>query len=54
MATISFSRPLEIKDDKAALIIIKAAKESHRAIKKVDISRKLECGRVLLKQRYSR
>jgi hypothetical protein len=54
MATVSFSRPLEIKGDKAAQIIIEAAKDSHEAVKKVDISRKLECDRVLLKKRYSR
>lgn len=54
MATVSFSRPLEIKDDKAAQIIIEAAKDSQKAVKKVDISRKLECDRVLLKKRYSR
>jgi hypothetical protein len=35
-------------------MIIKAAKESRKAVKKVDISRKLECGRVLLRERYSR
>jgi len=52
MATVSFRRPLEIKDDRAASIIIKAAKDSHKAIERVDISSKLERGRVLLKKRY--
>jgi hypothetical protein len=54
MATVSFNRPLEIKDDKAASILIDAAKDSHKAIRKIDISRRLESGQVLLKERYSR
>lgn len=54
MATISFSRPLEIRDDKAASAIIEAAQDSRKAVKKVDIARKLESGRVLLRKRYSR
>jgi hypothetical protein len=53
MATVSFNRPLEIKDDKAASIMIDAANDSHKAIKKINISRRLESDRVLLKKRYS-
>jgi len=54
MAKISFDRPLEVKNDKAASILIKAAKGSRKPIKRIDISRKLESGRSSLKKRYFR
>lgn len=52
MATSSFDRPLEIKNDKAAAKLIEAEK-SHKAIRKIDISRELERGRSFLEKRYS-
>jgi hypothetical protein len=54
MAKISFDRPLEVKNDKAASILIKAAKGSRKPIKRIDISKKLESGRSLLRKRYFR
>ena len=52
MATSSFDRPLEIKNDKAAAKLIEAEK-SHKAMRKIDISRELERGRSFLEKRYS-
>jgi hypothetical protein len=54
MAKISFDRPLEVKNDKAASILIKAARGSRKPIKRIDISMKLESGRSLLRKRYFR
>jgi len=53
MATSSFGRTVEIKDDKAAARLIKVA-ESHKPIKKIDISKEIERGRSFLKECYSR
>ena len=53
MATISFLRPMIIKDDKAAAALIKAANRTHKPIRKIDISRELESGLASLKKRYS-
>ena len=55
MATISFSKPLEIMSDESALALIEAAedKSSHKPIKRVNISRELERGLPSLKKRYS-
>jgi hypothetical protein len=52
MATSSFDRPIEIKNDEAAANLLKAV-ESHKAIRKIDISKELERGRSFLKERYS-
>jgi hypothetical protein len=52
MATSSFDRPLEIKNDKAAAKLIEAEK-SPEAIRKIDISRELKRGRSFLEKRYS-
>jgi hypothetical protein len=54
MATISFSRSLKIKDDKAARALIDAAGCSRKAIESEDTSERLESGRALAKKRYSR
>lgn len=55
MATISFSRPLEIMSHESASALIEAAedKSSHKPIKRVNISRELERGLPSLKKRYS-
>jgi len=55
MATISFSKPLEIMSDESASALIEAAedKSSHKPIKRVNISRELERGLPSLKKRYS-
>lgn len=37
MAKTSFGRPLEVKNDKAAAILIRAAEGSRKPIKRIDI-----------------
>jgi len=54
MATISFERPLVIKDDKAAAALIEAATCTPKPIKDMDILRKLERGQRLIEKIYSR
>jgi hypothetical protein len=54
MATISFDRPLVVKTDKDASILIRAATASRKPIKKVDVDKMIESGRSSLKKRYSR
>jgi hypothetical protein len=55
MATISFSKPLEIRSDESASALLKASQEveSHKPIKRLDISRDKESGLSSLKKRYS-
>lgn len=52
MATISFDQPLEVKNDKAADVLIKAATASRKPLESIDISSKLESGRLFVKKRY--
>lgn len=54
MATVSFSRTLVIKDDKAAHALIEAATCSRKAIDTKDTLEKLESDRALARKRYSR
>jgi hypothetical protein len=54
MATISFLRPMIIKDDKAAAALIEAANCTPKPIKEIDILGKLERSRLSLRKRYSR
>jgi|ADurb_Met_02_Slu_FD_contig_21_649724_length_517_multi_8_in_0_out_0_1 hypothetical protein len=55
MATVSFNKPLEIRSDKSASALIKASMEtdSHKPIKRVDISRERESGLSSLRKKYS-
>lgn len=55
MATKSFHEALVIKDRKAAkaLINVMDCKSSHKPIKRLDISKELERGKLYLKNRYS-
>jgi hypothetical protein len=53
MATISFDRPMIIKDDKAAAALIKAATCKRKPIEDTGILRELERGLRLLKEELS-
>ena len=55
MATVSFNKPLEIRSNESASALIKASKEadSHKPIKRIDISRERESGLSSLRKRYS-
>ena len=53
MATISFDRPMIIKDDKAAAKLIDAANCTRKPIVDTDILRELERGRQLLQDELS-
>jgi hypothetical protein len=53
MATVSFKRPMVIKDDKAAEALIQAATCSRKPVDDVDTMGAIERGRALIRELFS-
>lgn len=53
MATVSFRRPMVIKDDKAAEALIQAATCSRKPIDHAALLEEIERGRKLIKELFS-